>query len=167
MIILGIDPGSVITGFGAIEVVNNQLSYRTSGHIKMTETETAPRLQQIYSGIREVVLNVRPHEISIEQVFMHQNPGSALKLGQARGVAIIAASLEGLPVFEYSAKQVKQAVVGYGAAAKDQIQQMVCVLLKLNSKPQADAADALAIAICHANSRNYRLMQQQQGGNKR
>jgi crossover junction endodeoxyribonuclease RuvC len=159
MVILGIDPGSCITGFGVIQAESNRLNYVISGHIQVTEEELACRLQQIYSGIREVVLNYQPQEIAVEQVFMHQNPGSALKLGQARGVAIIAASLEGQPVFEYSAKQVKQAVVGYGAAAKTQIQQMICSLLHLSSKPQADAADALAVAVCHANSRKQLLIQ--------
>jgi len=160
IVILGIDPGFCITGFGVIKIENNRLTYCTSGHIRMTETEVAQRLQQIYTGIREVVLQYCPHEVAVEQIFMNQNAGSALKLGQARGAAIVAASQEGLPIFEYSAKQVKQAVVGYGAAAKEQVQQMVCTLLHLSEKPQADAADALAVAICHANSRKSILAQQ-------
>lgn len=157
--ILGIDPGSHITGFGVITVCRNQLTYVASGYISVTESEIAQKLQQIYSGIRETILRYHPQEIAIEQVFMHQNAGSALKLGQARGAAIVAASLEAQPVFEYSAKQVKQAAVGYGAAAKEQVQKMVSTLLHLPTSLQADTADALAIAICHANSRKNRLLQ--------
>jgi len=152
-IILGIDPGSCITGYGVIQVESKKIAYIASGCIRMTETEPAQRLQQIFTGIREVLSEFKPTEAAIEQVFMHRNVQSALKLGQARGVAMVAASLVGLPVAEYSAKQIKQAVVGYGAASKQQIQSMVCQLLRLSKSPQADAADALAVAICHANSK--------------
>lgn len=151
--ILGIDPGSCITGYGVIRVERKNIAYLASGCIRMTETEPAQRLQQIFSGIREVLAEFKPDEAAIEQVFMHCNVQSALKLGQARGVAMVAASLLGIPVAEYSAKQIKQAVVGYGAASKQQIQAMVCKLLNLDKSPQADAADALAVAICHAHSR--------------
>ncbi|MBU0456125.1 MAG: crossover junction endodeoxyribonuclease RuvC [Gammaproteobacteria bacterium] len=152
-IILGIDPGSCITGFGVIKTEGSRSSYVASGCIRMKAKETSQRLQQIHQGIREVVSRYIPDEVSIESIFMHQNPNSALKLGQARGVAMVAASMAGLSVFEYSARQVKQAVVGYGAADKLQVQHMVCAILNLSKSPQADAADALAIALCHANSR--------------
>ena len=153
--ILGIDPGSRITGYGIIQFEKNRYQYIGSGCIKIIAEETAQRLQQIFSGLREIIASYQPQEIAIEKIFMQNNASSALKLGQARGVAIVAASLEGLPVYEYSARQVKQAVVGYGNAEKHQIQQMICRLLKLDKQPSPDAADALAIAICHANSHRY------------
>jgi crossover junction endodeoxyribonuclease RuvC len=156
-VILGIDPGSRFTGYGAIKFIDNKPQYLTSGCVRITATDIAQRLQQIYHGIREVMVQFPPTEVAIEQVFMHQNPGSALKLGQARGAAIVAASLEGVPLAEYSARQIKQAVVGYGAAQKTQVQQMVKTLLCLSDVPQADAADALAVALCHAHSRQQRL----------
>lgn len=149
-IILGIDPGSRVTGYGVIQSVNTHYTYLTSGCIRVAGS-MAERLQQIYRGLTGIIAEYQPEEAAIEQVFMHQNPGSALKLGQARGAAIVAAQPR--PVAEYSARQVKQAVVGYGAAKKDQVQQMVQVLLNLSGKPQADAADALAVALCHAQSR--------------
>ncbi len=151
--ILGIDPGSRITGYAIITAKQKQLIYVSSGCIRVSGKTVSQNLDQIYSGISEVIAKYQPHEAAIEQVFMHQNPGSALKLGQARGVAIVAAAQKSLSVAEYSARQVKQAVVGYGAAKKEQVQQMVCTLLNLSGTPQADAADALAIAICHAHSR--------------
>ncbi len=156
MIILGIDPGSNITGYGVIDSEKNELKYIASGCIRVTEKTIGQRLEQVFSGIREVLGSYCPAEVAIEQVFVHQNPNTALKLGQARGVAIVSASLNGLIVSEYSAKQVKSAVVGYGAASKDQVQSMICQLLKLSEKPQEDAADALAVAICHANSRKFK-----------
>ncbi len=152
-IILGIDPGSNITGFGIIEAVKNRYRYIASGAIRTSKNLPANQLQQIFSGIVDLVNTYHPEEIAIEQVFMHANVNSALKLGQARGVAIVAASQKNAKVAEYSARQVKQAVVGYGNAEKAQVAQMVKMLLKLTNKLQADEADALAIAICHANSR--------------
>lgn len=152
-VILGIDPGSRITGYAIIEARQKQLLYVSSGCIRVAGKTLAQNLDQIYAGISEVIQKHNPHEAAIEQVFMHQNPGSALKLGQARGVAIVAAAQRALNVAEYSARQVKQAVVGYGAAKKEQVQQMVRTLLNLSGIPQADAADALAVAICHAHSR--------------
>lgn len=151
--ILGIDPGSRITGYAIITAKQKQLIYVSSGCIRVSGNNIAQNLDQIYSGIIEVVTKYQPQEAAIEQVFMHQNPGSALKLGQARGVAIVAAAQKSLSVAEYSARQVKQAVVGYGAAKKEQVQEMVRRLLNLSGVPQADAADALAVAICHAHSR--------------
>ncbi len=151
--ILGIDPGSRITGFGIINVVGNKLSYIASGNIRVVKGSFSEQLQQIYTGISELVALYHPAEAAIEQVFVHANVNSALKLGQARGVAIVAAAQEHISVAEYSARQVKQAVVGYGNAEKVQVQHMVKLLLKLQEKPKEDEADALAVAICHANSR--------------
>jgi len=152
-IILGIDPGSRITGFGVINAVGHKLEYIASGCIRMTELELPEKLGQIFDGVTELINLHQPQEFAIEQVFMGKNADSALKLGQARGVAIVAAVQQGLPVAEYAARAVKQAVVGRGGAGKEQVQHMVQVMLKLPGKPQADAADALAIAITHAHTR--------------
>lgn len=152
MIILGIDPGSCITGYGLIKKKEKEFYYISSGCIRITAQNLEQRLQQVFCGIREIIVQYQPEEIAVEQVFMHRNPNSALKLGQARGVAIVASSLEGLKVFEYSARQIKQAVVGYGNASKYQVQRMVCSLLNLSNLPTKDSADALAIALCHAHT---------------
>ncbi|GGZ55582.1 crossover junction endodeoxyribonuclease RuvC [Paraglaciecola chathamensis] len=112
----------------------------------------APRLQQIFDGVSQLILQYKPDMFAIEQVFMAKNPDSALKLGQARGAAIVAASNQGLDVAEYSARQIKQSVVGNGNAQKTQVQHMVTFILKLPGTPQADAADALAVALCHSHS---------------
>jgi crossover junction endodeoxyribonuclease RuvC len=143
-IIIGIDPGSRLTGFGIIRSEGNQNYYLDSGCIRITAVNHGERLQQIFTGIAEVVRQYQPQQAAVEQVFMHQNPGAALKLGQARGAAIVAL---GLPISEYSARQVKQSVVGYGAAKKEQVQEMVKRLLNIPHSLQADAADALAIAL--------------------
>ena len=152
-IILGIDPGSRITGFGVINAFGHKLEYIASGCIRMTELELPEKLGQIFDGVTELINLYQPQEFAIEQVFMGKNADSALKLGQARGVAIVAAVQQGLPIAEYAARAVKQAVVGRGGAEKEQVQHMVQVMLKLPGKPQADAADALAIAITHAHTR--------------
>ena len=163
MIILGIDPGSRVTGYGLIQLKESQQHYLSSGCIRSClDLSFANRLQEIYAGISEIVAKYQPQEVAIEQIFMHINPGAALKLGQARGAAMVAASQTGLSIAEYSARQIKQAVVGYGAATKQQVQHMVCYLLKLAGKPQADAADALAVALCHANSRQQFGIKKQQ-----
>lgn len=148
-IILGIDPGSRVTGFGIIEQKANRTQYVGSGCIRVQGDDLAGRLEQIFAGITQVIEQYRPAEFAIEQVFMAKNPDSALKLGQARGAAIVAATQKQLPVSEYSARQIKQAVVGKGNAEKTQVQHMVMHLLSLNKKPQTDAADALAVALCH------------------
>lgn len=153
MIILGIDPGSRITGYGLIQSNGNQHQYVSSGCIRIKADTLSEKLQQIFDGIREIMMEFRPEEAAIEEVFMHQNAGAALKLGQARGAAMVAMSVHAIPVAEYSARQVKQAVVGYGAAKKEQVQHMICTILSLNGTPQEDAADALAIALCHAQTR--------------
>ena len=152
-IILGIDPGSRITGYGVIRTLaGGRCEYLGSGCIRTSGEVLAPKLKQIYDGISEIILQFKPELFAIEQVFMAKNPDSALKLGQARGSAIVAAVNAGLPVAEYSARQVKQSVVGTGAADKEQVQHMVKQLLKLPACPQADAADALAVALCHTHT---------------
>ena len=156
-IILGIDPGSRVTGFGVIEVNGSRQTYIACGCVRPREAELPGRLGEIFRGVDELIARYRPEELAIEQVFMARNAASALKLGHARGAAIVAASARGLLVFEYSARQIKQAVVGTGAAQKVQVQQMVRRLLTLDEAPQADAADALAAALCHAQSRHSPL----------
>jgi crossover junction endodeoxyribonuclease RuvC len=154
-LILGIDPGSRITGYGVIDCAGLKNEYVTSGCIRLPGQSSLPeKLEEIFNGITQIIEQYNPQEMAIEEVFMARNADSALKLGQARGVAIVAAKLQGLPVSEYAAKKVKQAVVGKGAASKEQIQHMVRVLLKLPGNPQEDAADALAIALCHINTTN-------------
>lgn len=149
-IILGVDPGSRITGYGIIRAEGRHVQYIDSGCIRVGEKPMPERLQTIFHSLATLIGEFRPEEFAIEQVFMARNPDSALKLGQARGAAIVSAANSGLAVHEYSARQVKQAVVGKGGADKSQVQHMVQVLLALSSRPQADAADALAIALCHA-----------------
>lgn len=153
-IILGIDPGSRLTGYGIIKQDGRNFTYLGSGCIKAISAgkDLAPRLQTIFAGVSELIVQFKPDMFAIEQVFMAKNPDSALKLGQARGAAIVGATNAGLSVAEYSARQIKQSVVGTGAATKEQVQHMVCSILKLPAAPQADAADALAVALCHAHS---------------
>ena len=151
--ILGIDPGSRFTGYGIVEHVGNKVSFLHCGTLSLGSADIPERLGAIYTGLSSVIAQWLPDEVSIEKVFMARNPDSALKLGQARGAAIACVVQGGLPVFEYSARQVKQAVVGKGAADKQQVGQMIRYLLKLEKVPQADAADALAIAVCHAHMR--------------
>ncbi len=149
-IILGIDPGSRMTGYGIIQRDNKHTRYISSGVIKTRGDDFPMRLRQIFDGVCEQVREYQPAEIAIEQVFMHKNAQSALKLGQARGAAMVAASLGGANVSEYSARQVKLAVVGFGGAKKEQVQHMIRYILTLAKVPQEDAADALAVAVCHA-----------------
>lgn len=151
-IILGIDPGSRRTGFGVIKQNGSKAEYISSGVIRIPETELPQRLKVIFDGIGEIIARYHPEEMAIENVFMAKSAGSALKLGQARGAAIVAAVNDNLPVFEYEARKVKQSVVGTGAATKAQVQHMVKTLLNLPGDPQEDAADALAIALCHAHT---------------
>ena len=154
-LILGIDPGSRKTGFGIINTVGSQYEYVASGVIRLGDSALPERLKLIYSGLSEVITEYCPQQAAIEQVFMAKSAGSALKLGQARGAAIVAAVAHDLPVAEYEAKKVKQSVVGSGGADKTQVQHMVKQLLKLSGIPQEDAADALAVALCHAHTRNH------------
>lgn len=149
-IILGVDPGSRKTGFGIIRSVGDRCEYVSSGVIRVEKYEFADRLKTIYTSLQTIIEEYSPEIMVVEQVFMAKNASSALKLGQARGAAIVAGSTMNLVVHEYSARQIKQAVVGMGAASKEQVQHMVTHLLKLSGNPQEDAADALAAAICHA-----------------
>lgn len=152
MRILGIDPGLRLTGFGLIDQAGQKLSYVTSGVIKSGEGELPARLGVLFSSLTELIETHRPDVCAIEIVFVNVNPQSTLLLGQARGAAISAAVSRKLAVTEYTALQVKQSVVGHGKAAKEQVQDMVRRLLSLPAAPQADAADALACAICHAHA---------------
>jgi len=154
--ILGIDPGLRLTGFGVIEKVGEQLNYIASGTIKTASGKTEnreelpARIKIILDGLFEVIETYQPQEVAIEKVFVNVNPQSTLLLGQARGAAISAAVMKNLTVAEYTALQVKQAVVGNGHATKEQVQEMVKRLLNLPAVPKPDSADALACAICHA-----------------
>jgi len=150
--ILGIDPGLRVTGFGVIERHGAKLVYVGSGCIRTPEGTLPERLKVILAGVGEVIGQYRPEQVAVEEVFVNVNPKSTLLLGQARGAAISGAVLHDLPVAEYTALQVKQAVVGNGHAAKEQVQEMVRRLLNIEGKLQADAADALACAICHAHA---------------
>jgi crossover junction endodeoxyribonuclease RuvC len=148
--ILGIDPGLRVTGFGVIVASGNRLQYVTSGCIRNTSGTLPERLKIILLDLASVIAAHQPTEVAIEKVFVNVNPQSTLLLGQARGAAISAAVIANIPVVEYTALQVKQAVVGHGKAAKAQVQEMVKRLLALAATPASDAADALACAICHA-----------------
>ncbi len=150
MIILGVDPGSRTTGFGLIDNQLDRIVYIHSGFFNIKGDNLPERLGQIYQKIEEIIAAHHPQHMSIEQVFMHRNAASALKLGQARGAAICAAYQAGLEIAEYAPREIKQTVVGKGAATKDQVQHMVKHLLCLRTSLQEDEADGLAIAICHA-----------------
>ncbi|RFC33407.1 MAG: Holliday junction endonuclease RuvC [Candidatus Nitrotoga sp. SPKER] len=150
--ILGIDPGLRITGFGVLDKVGQKLIYVASGFIKTPSGDLPERLKVILNSLREVIEMHQPQLVAVEKVFVNVNPQSTLLLGQARGAAICAAVLASLPVAEYTALQVKQAVVGNGHAKKEQVQDMVQRLLELSGSPSPDAADALACAICHAHA---------------
>ncbi len=153
-LILGIDPGSRITGYGVVRDIGRGCEYVASGCIRTGAGELHERLQIVFRGVREVIETYGPITMGIEKVFMAKNADSALKLGQARGAAIVAAAEHGLEIAEYTATQVKQAIAGTGGADKQQVQLMVMHLLKLTQKPQIDASDALAIALCHAHTRS-------------
>lgn len=153
--ILGIDPGSQKTGFGVIDSDGMKHKYIAGGCLHLSKNDSYSQLQQIFQGLSEIIAEYKPDEFAIEQVFMKVNVNSALKLGQARGVALVTAANMGLAIAEYSARQIKQAVVGYGAASKDQVQHMIKLLLKLQQSPEEDMADALAVAMCHANMRRF------------
>jgi crossover junction endodeoxyribonuclease RuvC len=151
MRILGIDPGSRLTGFGVVNVLSSgRITYVASGCVRVPAGSLAERLKVVYDGVIEVIDSYRPEVLAVEKVFMARNPDSALKLGQARAAAILAGANRELPVEEYTALQIKQALVGRGHAQKDQVKHMVKALLSLSGNPQADAADALACAICHS-----------------
>ena len=151
--VLGIDPGSRLTGYGVIDIIGGQLRYVASGSIRTTRGEFPERLGEIYGGVTSLIHAHAPQEVAIEEVFLARNANSALKLGQARGAALAAVVSNELKVNEYAARRVKLAVTGTGGATKQQVQHMVRVLLNLDGAPTSDAADALAIAICHINTR--------------
>ena len=152
MKILGIDPGSRAAGYGVVEVAGSRLDFVCCGVIRVNTKNSFPeRLLEIYQGVSEVIADQQPDQVAIEEVFMAKNPSSALKLGHARGVLMLAALQQKIPLGEYSPRQIKQAVAGYGNADKVQVQHMVKAILSLTKSPSHDAADALAVAICHSN----------------
>jgi crossover junction endodeoxyribonuclease RuvC len=153
MRILGIDPGSLVTGFGIVDSDGRTSAHVHSGCIRLGREDLVVRLGRIFEQVSELVETHAPDVLSIEQVFVSRNPSSALKLGQARGAAICAGVRGGLPVVEYSAASIKQAVVGTGSASKEQVQHMITMILGLKDAPLPDAADALAVALCHAHTR--------------
>jgi crossover junction endodeoxyribonuclease RuvC len=155
-IILGIDPGSLVTGWGLVELQSNQLRHQSHGTIATSPSfSLAERLSQIYRGLHEIIEHYHPTAMSLEKVFFSRNAQSALKLGQARGVALLAAAEHRIGVAEYSAAEIKVAVVGYGRATKEQVQKMVSALLCVRGVMRADAADALAAAICHIHRKDF------------
>lgn len=151
--ILGLDPGSVCTGFGVIHVSKARICYVASGAIRPRGESLAERLQEIFVAVDRLAGEYKPDEVAVERVFMHRNADSALKLGQARGAALCGTFALKPNVFEYAPREVKLAIVGTGAAQKEQVQMMVKRLLNISGPMVADAADALAIALCHANTR--------------
>lgn len=155
--ILGIDPGSRLTGFGIIDIGSRGPRYVASGGVQCASGSFPERLELIFRSIGEIVAEYRPQIVAIESVFMHRSAGSALKLGQARAAALCATFSIAPEVFEYSPREIKQAVVGSGGATKAQVQHMVTTLLSLDSEPSPDAADALAAALCHAQQRRIHL----------
>lgn len=151
--IMGLDPGSLRTGYAVVEVDGGSVKYLVSGAIRADGDSLAERLQQIFTAVDQLAGEFRPDEVAVERVFMHRNADSALKLGQARGAALSATFAVRPRVFEYAPREVKLAVVGTGGAQKEQVQLMVKRLLNISGPLRADAADALAIALCHAHSR--------------
>ncbi len=166
-LVLGIDPGSRVTGYGVIRDTGRSCEYVASGCIRTGSGALPERLQAVYRGVSEIIRSYGPVTMGIEQVFMARNPDSALKLGQARGAAIVAAAEQALTVAEYTATQVKQAIAGGGGADKQQVRMMVMHLLGLVQKPQLDASDALAIALCHAHHRQSLIPHGLQGARRR
>lgn len=152
-IILGIDPGSRVTGYGVVNVERHRVTHVDDGCIRLGDAPLGDRLVILFDALTAVIAQHLPAEAAVEKVFMNRNADSALKLGHARGIAMLAAAKGGLAVNEYAATLIKQAVVGRGHADKLQVQHMVTALLRLERAPQADAADALAAAICHAHMR--------------
>lgn len=150
MRVLGIDPGTTVTGWGVVESIGSRFRHVAHGCIRTSPESPMPeRLGRIFAGVSAVIRDHQPEAVTVEEIFVSANVQSALKLGHARGVAIVAADAAGLPVFEYTALQIKQAVVGFGRAEKQQVQAMIRMLLTLESAPPQDAADALAGALCH------------------
>ncbi len=153
-LILGIDPGSRVTGYGLVLVERGQPRHIDNGIIQAKADTFVDRIGEIHAGLADVIAHYRPDQCAIEEVFVNKNVSSAIKLGQARGAAIVAATSVNLPVAEYTATHIKQSVVGTGRATKDQVQQMIKMLLGLPEIPLSDAADALAVAVCHSHASN-------------
>jgi crossover junction endodeoxyribonuclease RuvC len=151
--ILGIDPGSRLTGFGVLDFEADNATYVASGTVQSMDGDFPDRLKRIFESISEIVAEFQPDAVAIESVFVHRNAGSALKLGHARSAAICATFETDVEVFEYAPREIKRAVVGTGSATKDQVQHMVVTILKLDGQPSTDAADALATALCHGHQR--------------
>lgn len=154
VLILGIDPGSRVTGYGLIEAQGQDCHYVSSGCIRTPQGDLASRLREIYTQVGKLSREHSPQEVAIEGVFVSHNAGTALKLGHARAAAMCATFALDLPVYEYAPRQIKQSVVGSGSAEKEQVQHMVRALLRMEGDLQSDAADALAVAVCHAHTRN-------------
>ena len=154
--ILGIDPGSRKTGFGVLDFTGDEPAYVASGVVSSAEGSFPDRLRQIFIAVGEIVVEYRPQVVAIESVFMHKNAGSALKLGHARSAALCATFGYDVDVYEYAPREIKQAIVGTGAATKQQVQHMVISLLRLDAPPSLDAADALAAALCHGHQHRVR-----------
>ena len=163
MRILGLDPGSRRTGFGVIECQGGELRPVAHGCLNVASAAPAARLRLIFEGLKALLAEHAPGEVAVERVFVSRNADSALKLGQARGAALCAIPTE-VPVFEYAPRAIKLAVVGSGAAEKFQVAQMIRTLLSLGERPAADAADALAVAVCHAHQRRLRVLVDRGGG---
>lgn len=151
-LILGIDPGSRKCGYGLVSANGSRLEYVACGVIRVEHLEFPDRLQSIFRTLTEIIEEYHPQVAAIEEVFMGKSAASALKLGQARGAAMVACSNQALPVHEYSTSKIKQALTGTGRAEKAQMQHMICMILQLNKAPSEDAADALSVAVCHAHT---------------
>lgn len=151
--ILGIDPGSRLTGFAVLDFAGDRASYVASGSVNSVDGEFPERLKTIFRSVSSIVAEYRPDALAIESVFVHKNPGSALKLGHARSAALCATFALDVDVYEYAPREIKQAVVGTGGATKEQVQHMVVSLLQLDGAPSPDAADAIAAALCHGHHR--------------
>ncbi len=150
--VLGVDPGTIITGFGVVERRDNSLVCVDSGEARLSKGKLlSNRLQSVYAGISEIIVRTRPEALVVENIFYGKNPRSLIKQGEMRGVIILAGAKQGIPIYEYSPLEIKRAVVGYGRAEKSQVQMMVKAILNLAETPPADVADALAAAICHLN----------------
>lgn len=156
-VILGIDPGSRVCGYGVISAVGNKLEYLSSGCIKVADLPFTDRLQIIFEGVTEIIERYQPIEVAVEEIFVGKSAVSALKLGQARGAVIVACTNQQLPVYEYPPNQIKKALVGRGRADKSQMQHMASSILKLSANPQKDASDALCVAICHVHTKSSLL----------
>jgi crossover junction endodeoxyribonuclease RuvC len=154
---LGIDPGSRLLGFGLVSKTGNKLVHHAHGTLKFnTKVEANERLVEIYQGVQALIREYKPEQVAIEKVFFAKNVVSALKLGQARGVAILAVAEAGIPLFEYSPNAIKQATVGFGHADKEQVARMMTMLLGVKKFETVDASDALAIAVCHLHTNGFK-----------